>query len=95
MPVSLPHSIHPAPPPRRRDPQRRRVVRLLLAAMALCYVFSIPWYRTPEGPLRVWLGLPDWVAVALACYVGVAVLNALAWLLVDIPDAESSSGDAS
>jgi hypothetical protein len=34
----------------------------------------------------VWLGLPDWVAVALLCYAAVAVLNSLAWLLTDVPD---------
>ena len=32
-------------------------------------------------------GLPDWVAVALACYVAAAFLNAGAWLLTDLRDA--------
>ena len=60
--------------------------RWLLATIALLYVISIPWYRTPgEAPER-WLGLPDWVAVALLCYVAVALLNAGAWLLTDVPD---------
>jgi len=48
-------------------------------------VVSIPWYRAAGEPGR-WLGLPDWVAVALVCYVAVAVLNSVAWLLTDIPD---------
>jgi hypothetical protein len=39
-------------------------------------------------------GLPDWVAVALGCYLAVAILNALAWLLTDIPErAETRGGD--
>ena len=33
-----------------------------------------------------------WVAVAVACYMGVAVLNALAWLLTDIPEELDSGG---
>jgi hypothetical protein len=31
-------------------------------------------------------GLPDWVAVALGCYLAAAFCNALAWLLTDVPD---------
>ena len=38
----------------------------------------------------MWLGLPDWVAVALLCYAAVAVLNSLAWLLTDVPDRDES-----
>ena len=65
---------------------RARVRRLLLAGIAVLYVISVPWYRETDAPLRVWFGLPDWVAVALGCYIGVAVLNAMAWCLTDIPD---------
>jgi hypothetical protein len=57
----------------------------MLLAIALLYGLSIPWYRSGEDPGR-WFGLPDWVAVAVACYLAVAVLNAAAWLLTDIPD---------
>ncbi len=32
------------------------------------------------------LGMPDWVAVAIGCYVLAAVLNAVAWLLTDVED---------
>jgi hypothetical protein len=54
--------------------------------VGLLFVVSIPWYRAPaESPPLLW-GLPDWVAVALACYVGVAVLNAVAWALTEVPD---------
>ncbi len=64
----------------------RRLRRLLLVAIALLYAISIPWYREAGAPAEVWLGVPDWVLVALACYVAVAVLNALAWLLTDVRD---------
>lgn len=58
----------------------------LLLAIGLLYVLSIPWYRDPDAPLRLVFGLPDWVAVALGCYAGVAVLNALAWLRTEVRD---------
>ena len=67
-------------------PWKRRVRTGLLGAIAVLYVVSIPWYRTAgEVPSLVW-GLPDWVAVALGCYAAVAVLNAIAWLLAEIPE---------
>jgi hypothetical protein len=59
---------------------------VLLAAIAVLYVFSVPWYRGDHQPLELVLGLPDWVAVAVLCYAGVAVLNALAWLRTPIED---------
>lgn len=62
---------------------------VLLGLIVALYALSIPWYRASgEVPSRL-LGLPDWVAVALACYVGVAILNAWAWLRTDVPDAEA------
>ena len=65
----------------------------LLGAIALLYVVSIPWYRqTAAVPDVVW-GLPDWVAVALGCYVAVAVLNSLAWWLTEVRD-EEPAGEA-
>ena len=64
----------------------------MLGAIAGLYVVSIPWYREPAAPVEVWWGLPDWVAVALGCYVAIAVLNAAAWGLTDVRDDE---GDAS
>ena len=66
---------------------RRRARRALLAAIGLLYVLSIPWYREPGRAPELWLGLPDWVAVAVGCYAAMAVLNAVAWLLADVPDA--------
>jgi len=69
---------------RRRAALRRRV---LLGAIAALFVVSIPWYRESGAEPALWLGLPDWVAVALVCYVGVALLNAWAWLADGIDDA--------
>jgi hypothetical protein len=61
--------------------------RGLLVAILALYVVSIPWYRTGGSPTLV-LGLPDWVALALGCYAGIAILNAAAWLLTEVPDDE-------
>ena len=69
--------------------RRQRIRRLLLAVIFLLYVASVPWYRGAAGGgevPRLLLGLPDWVAVALGCYVAAAVLNAWAWLLSDLRD---------
>jgi hypothetical protein len=60
--------------------------------IAVLYIISVPWYREEEAPLRLWLGLPDWVAVALLCYVGVALVNAVAWSVAEVPDAVEDSG---
>jgi hypothetical protein len=62
--------------------------RVLLAVIGLLYVVSIPWYRSAEAEPATLFGLPDWVAVALGCYIGVAVLNAIAWLLTDTESTE-------
>ena len=59
---------------------------VLLVIIALLYLLSVPWYRDPDAPLRLWLGLPDWVLTALACYVAAAVLNAWAWWITDVVD---------
>ena len=61
--------------------------RFLLGMIGALFVISIPWYRDGVEASR-WFGLPDWVAVALVCYVAVAVLNSAAWLLTDVPDAD-------
>ena len=65
----------------------RRIRSALLLLTGLLFVFSIPWYREPGAASAPgWLGLPDWVGVALACYVAAAVLNSVAWMLTEIPD---------
>jgi hypothetical protein len=67
-------------PERRRGRRRAR----LLAAIAVLYVLSIPWYRQAGAAPAIVFGLPDWVATAVGCYLGVAVLNLLAWRLTDV-----------
>jgi len=64
----------------------RAMRRLLLLAIAILYLVSIPWYRPTAAEPEIVLGLPDWVAVALGCYVAIALLNSLAWLLTEVPD---------
>lgn len=49
-------------------------------------MLSIPWYRAADGGTSPWFGLPEWVAVAILCYAAIAVLNAIAWLVTDVPD---------
>ena len=73
---------------------RRKARRIVMAVIALLYVISVPWYRATGDPVEVVAGLPDWVALALACYVAVAALNALAWWLTEVPDDETSDVDA-
>ena len=82
----------PAPGARRIG--RSRLRRVLLAAVAVLYLVSVPWYREADAPLQIVFGLPDWVAVALACYVAVAVLNAIAWRLTEIPDVLDPAEDS-
>ncbi len=65
---------------------RRRIRRALLVAIGLLYIVSIPWYRTSGAQPELWLGLPDWGAVAVLCYGAAALLNAAAWLLADVSD---------
>jgi len=83
------------PDGRGRSGWRRRLRMVLLSLVALLYVFSIPWYRASgEAPSLIW-GLPDWVLVALACYVTVALLNAVAWLVAEVPERDDTDdGDA-
>ena len=71
-----------------RSARRRVLRRILLGAIAGLYVLSIPWYRETAASPDLWWGLPDWVAVAVGCYGAVAVLNALAWLLADVPEGD-------
>jgi hypothetical protein len=73
------------------------VRRVCLALIGVLYVVSVPWYRESGEAPTIWLGLPDWVAVAVLCYVGVAVLNAFAWTATEVddelPDDEASPRD--
>ncbi|MDG2308280.1 MAG: hypothetical protein P8R42_27190 [Candidatus Binatia bacterium] len=65
---------------------KRRVRAFLLVMIGVLFVASVPWYRSTGEQVTLIFGLPDWVAVALGCYVGVAVLNSVAWLLSDVED---------
>ncbi len=71
---------------------RARMRRLLLCGVVLLFLLSVPWYRDASAEPALWLGLPDWVAVALLCYAAAAVLNAAAWLLTDLRD-DPDEGD--
>ncbi len=70
---------------------RARLRSALLIAIGALYLVSVPWYRETGSPVTFVWGLPDWVALALACYLGVAVLNGVAWLLTDMPEPESTA----
>lgn len=70
----------------KRSRFQRRLRAVLLVAVGLCFATSIPWYRRAGDEGGIWLGLPDWVSVALLCYVAAAVLNCAAWLITEIPD---------
>ena len=70
----------------------KRVRSVLLGLIAVLYVVSIPWYRTAGAEPELILGFPDWAAVAIACYVGVAILNSIAWLLTE-PEPDDEAGE--
>ena len=70
----------------RRTGWLRRLRPICLVLIGVFYGLSVPWYREPGETPALWLGLPDWVAVAVLCYVAVAVLNSLAWLGTDFQD---------
>ena len=71
---------------------RRGLRFALLGLVVLLFALSIPWYRDPGEASGLWLGLPEWVTVALLCYVGAALANAAAWLLADFDDADAEDG---
>lgn len=64
----------------------QRIRAVLLAAIGVLYVISIPWYREAGEAPSIIGGFPDWAAFAIICYVGVAILNCAAWLLTEFPD---------
>jgi len=71
----------------------RRVLRLgLLLTIVVLYALSVPWYRETGQVPEIAFGLPDWVALALGCYVLVAVFNCIAWLLTDLADPPGPGG---
>jgi hypothetical protein len=38
------------------------------------FAASVPWY-VPDGPLRIWMGLPHWVVLSIAAIAGVALFT--------------------
>lgn len=77
---------------RRRSRRRTRLRATSFALIAFLYAVSIPWYRETGAPLRLWLGLPDWAAVALVSYALAALVNAWIWHLTDLEDGDDSAG---
>jgi len=57
-----------------------------LVCIGILYCISVPWYRSDSQELELFLGLPDWVAVAVICYGLVAILNSLAWVQTSVED---------
>jgi hypothetical protein len=57
-----------------------------LVCIGILYCVSVPWYRDDSQELKLFLGLPDWVAVAVICYGLVAILNSLAWVKTSVED---------
>jgi multidrug efflux pump subunit AcrB len=93
--MPAPDSFDPSGGAASSDVSRRRRQRLaLLATIVVLYVISVPWYRSVDAPLSIWFGLPDWVAVALGCYVLTAALNSIAWALTDVHDGDPSEPEA-
>lgn len=68
---------------------RSRLRKILLIVIGLLYLVSIPWYRETGAVPMIVLGLPSWVAVAVVCYLGVAVLGAVSWLLTEVKDSDA------
>jgi hypothetical protein len=69
----------------------QRLRLFLIGIIGVLYLVSIPWYREAGEAPAIWLGLPDWVAVALGCYLAAAAFNAVAWLLTELPDGDPPS----
>lgn len=38
------------------------------------FAASVPWY-VPDGPLRIWIGLPHWVVLSIAAVAGAALFT--------------------
>ena len=68
-----------------RMKSRKTGRRILLGMIGFLFVASVPWYRQ-GGEFQLFLGLPDWVAVAIGCYAVAACLNSWAWLWTEVDD---------
>ena len=89
---------HATTPSMAEAARRSRLRALLLGAIGLLYLVSIPWYRAADAVPPLLLGLPNWVAIAVGCYLGAACLNAVAWWIAPLSDAlpadRSDGGEA-
>jgi hypothetical protein len=60
------------------------------------FAASVPWYL-PDGPLRLWLGLPHWVVISIAAIVAVAAFTVVVvgryWPDPDAPDERIGPGN--
>ena len=65
--------------------------RSALIGIALLFLAAVPWFWGTTDTPEIVFGLPDWTAWALLCFVGVAVLNAVAWSFTNLDD--DSEGD--
>jgi hypothetical protein len=58
------------------------------------FAVSVPWYL-PNGPLRLWLGLPHWVVISIAAMIAVAAFTVIVvsryWPDNDDPDGRIES----
>ena len=59
----------------RNKRQRVRRIAIGLAYLSL-FALSIPWYLPSDSVPPLWLGLPYWVVISVACCVLIAFLNA-------------------
>lgn len=57
---------------------------------------SVPWY-VPDGPVRLWFGLPHWVVLSLVAMAGVSAFTILVvrryWLDDDADDHADGEAD--
>ena len=71
---------------------RARARSGLFLVIGALFIVSVPWYRETGAPVEIVWGVPDWVAVALGCYIVVAILNGIAWLIAETPDEPTGAG---
>ncbi|WP_062262881.1 hypothetical protein [Endozoicomonas arenosclerae] len=65
---------------------QNKILRTALQLLMLfLLILSVPWYRTPGTEPVIYLGMPDWVLIALTCYVVVIFINLLLWLSREDP----------
>ena len=68
-----------------------RIRPLLLSLLPILILISVPWYRDTNSEPRFSLqaGIPDWVTVAIVCYLLHAIISACIWVF--FPPADNST----